>query len=93
MLSGKTAVEKLDDNNQKRLQKIAGKFLYYDRSIDPTMLTLLNSLSAVQTNPTIETAKQITQFLKYSATHPESVAEYRRSGMNLHIYLDASYIL
>ena len=56
------------------------------------MLTALNSLTAVQKNPTIETAKQITQFLNYSTTHTEAVTEYIRSGMILHIYLDASYI-
>ena len=56
------------------------------------MLMALKSLAAVQTKPKIETAKQITQFLNYSATHPDAVTEYRKSGMILHIYLDASYI-
>ena len=53
---------------------------------------VLNSLAAVQTKPKIETAKQITQFLNYSATHPDAVIEYRRSVMIIHIYLDAYYI-
>ena len=74
------------------IQKIVGKFLYYARAIDPTMLMALNSLAAVQTNPKIVTAKQITQFLNYSATHPYSITEYRKSLMILHIYSDASYI-
>ena len=56
------------------------------------MLMVLKSLAVVQTNPTIETAKQITKFLNYSATNPDAVTEYRRSGMILRIYLDASYI-
>ena len=64
MLSEKSPAEKLDEYNQKMIQKIVGKFLYYARAIDPTMLMDLNSLAAVQTNPTIETAKQITQFIK-----------------------------
>ena len=62
MLPEKSPFEKLDDNNQKRLQKIVGKFLYYSRAIDPTMLRALNSLAAVQTNPKIENSKQINQF-------------------------------
>ena len=82
----------MDEHNQKRLQKIVGKFLYYARAIDPTMLMALKSLAAVQTKPTIENAKQITQFINYSATHPDSITEYRKSGMILHIYSDASYI-
>ena len=56
------------------------------------MLMALNSLAAVQKNPTIETAKQITQFLNYITTHPDTITEYRKSGLVLHIYSDASYI-
>ena len=52
----------------------------------------LNSLAAVQTKPTIETAKQITQFLNYSVSHPDAVTECSRSVIILNIYLDASYI-
>ena len=92
MLSEKSPAEKLDDNNQKRLQKITGNFLYYARTIDPTMLMALNSLAEVNIKPKIETVKQITQFLNYSATHPDAVTEYRIIGIILHIYLYASYI-
>ena len=38
MISEKSPAEKLDDNNNKRLQKIVGNFLYYARAVDPTML-------------------------------------------------------
>ena len=48
--------------NKKILQKIVGKFLYYARAIDLTVLMALNSLAVVQTKPTLETAKQITHF-------------------------------
>ena len=56
------------------------------------MLMALNSLAAVQTNTAIETAKKITQFLNYSTTHTYAITEYRKIGMNLHIYSDAFYI-
>ena len=39
----------------------------------------LNSLAAVKTKPTIETAKQITQSLNHSATHQDAVIEYRKA--------------
>ena len=58
MLSEKAQAENLDDNNQKRLQKILGNFLYYARTIDHTILVALNSLVAVQTKQTIETANK-----------------------------------
>ena len=90
MLSENAPFEKLDENNQKRLQKIVGRFLYCDRAVDPRILIALNSLAAVQTKTKTKAAKQVTQFLNYSAIHPDTVIEYRRSGMTLRIYLDAS---
>ena len=48
MLSEKTSAEKLEENNQKRPQKIVGKLLYYSGFIDPIMLMALNSLTVVQ---------------------------------------------
>ena len=92
MLNEKKTAEELDKKNQEWLQKIVGKFLYYARVVDPTNLVALNSLAAVQKKSTIETAKQITQFLYYSTSHPDVLTEYRRSGMILHIYSDESYI-
>ena len=90
MLSEKAPAQELDEYNQKRLQKIVEKFLYYARDIYPTTLMALKSLATVQKKRTIETAKQITQFLNYSATHPDAITEYRKSGMILHTYSDAS---
>ena len=58
MISEKAPAEELDENIQKRLQKIVGKLLYYARAIYPTMLIALNSLEAVHTNPTIKSAKR-----------------------------------
>ena len=91
-LAEKASARELDESNQKRLQKIVGKFLYYARAIDPTMFVALNSLTELQSKPSIKTAKKITQFINYSATHPDAVTEYRKIGMVIHIYLDASYI-
>ena len=73
MLSEKEPAEELDENNQKRLQRIVGKFLCYDRAIGPTMLMALNSLVAVQTQPTIDTTKHITPFLNYIVSYPDAV--------------------
>ena len=65
--------EELDENNQKQLHNIVGNYLYYVRSIDPTMLIELNSLAVLQANTTTNTAKQTTQVLNYSASHPDKV--------------------
>ena len=77
----------MDENNQKQLQKIVGKFLYYAGAIDPQISMALNSLMAVYTKPTIKTANQITQF-----SNSDAVTEYIRGRIIIHIYLDASYI-
>ena len=50
----------------------------------------LNSLAVVQTKPIIDNAKQITQFINYSATHTYAITEYRKIGMIIHIYYDES---
>ena len=55
------------------------------------MLIPMSSMVEVQANLTTET-ETITKFLNYSASHPYAVTEYRRSGMILHIYSDASYM-
>ena len=52
----------------------------------------LKSLVAVQTKPKIYTTRHITKILNYRTTHPDVLTEYKRTGMMLHIYLDASYI-
>ena len=65
----------MDKDNQKLLQKIVGKSLYYARAIEPTMLMALKSLEEVQTKPTIETEK-ITQLLNYSVSYLDAVTEY-----------------
>ena len=92
MLSEKQPSEELDDNIQKRLHKLIVQLFHYNRPIDPTMLMALNSLSVVKIKPKIGIEESVTQFLNHSATHPDSEIEYRRSGMIIRIYFDASYI-
>ena len=86
ILNEKQLAEELDENKQKRIQKIVGKSLYYARAIYSTMLMAMNSLVEVQTKPTIETANKIAQLLNYSVSHPYAVTEYRGRGVLLHIY-------
>ena len=53
---------------QKRLQQANGKFLYYARGVDGTMLTPLSALASQQSKTTVNTMKQAKQFLDYAAT-------------------------
>jgi len=45
---------KLGPDGKKHIQRITGKFLYYARAIDHTMLVALNELGRQQANPTRE---------------------------------------
>jgi hypothetical protein len=82
----------LEQPQQNQLQQIVGTFLYYARAIDNTMLMALNSLASQQNKGTEHTAKQITQFLNYCATHPNASISFHKSDMVLHFYSDASYL-
>ena len=83
---------KLESSQLKRLQQIIGKFLYYARAVDPTMLVTLGDLDTAQTNGTQKTIKLLTHFLNYAATHPNATMRYSSSSMLLHVHSDASYL-
>ena len=76
------------------IQQVIGKFLYYERAIDCTMVTALNELATTQTSKTATTKimDKIIWFLDYAATHPDAKVRYHASGMVLHIQSDASYL-
>ena len=82
----------LNKDQIKRLQQIIGSILYYARAVDNTMLMTLSTLASAQANATEDTAKALTQFLNYCATHPEATIRYLASDMILHVHSDASYL-
>jgi hypothetical protein len=75
------------------LQKIMGKFLYYARAVDPTMLVTLSSLASQQTKGTERTAEDAVRFLNYCATHPETIIQYKKSDMILQCHSNVPYLL
>jgi hypothetical protein len=77
---------------QKHLQQSNGKFLYYARSVDGTMLTPLSALASQQAAPTEKTMQQAQQFRDYAATQEPAVLTYRKSGMILAAHSDAGYL-
>ena len=74
------------------VQQVVGTFLYYARSVDPTMLVAFKSIAAEQANSMEATAKLVTRMLNYTATHPEAITRYHASGMIIHIHSDASFL-
>ena len=72
----------IDDSNLlsaksiKRIQKVAGKFLYKGRTVDNTTLHALNEISIVATGATIVTMNDLKHFLDHCASHPEAQIIY-----------------
>jgi hypothetical protein len=74
----------------KFIQRLTGKFLYYARAIDNTMLHALNDIaSSKNTNQTIAA----TRFLNYAASNPNGSITYRASDMIIQADSDAAYLV
>ena len=77
---------------QTLVQKVTGKFNWYGRAVDSTLLTALSALASQQSNPTVKTMERVKQFLDYAATQEPAVTTFRKSGMVLAIHSDAGYL-
>jgi hypothetical protein len=85
-------LHKLPADKFTRLQQSIGVFLYYAQAVDSTMLVVLGTLAAEQTQATTNTTKLVAQFLDYAAIHPDASVRYFPSEMILHKHSDASYL-
>ena len=82
----------LDKEGKRYIQRANGKFLYYARGVDPTMLMPLSALASQQANPTEDTLKKAKQFLDYAASQEEAIITYSASQMILAAHSDAGYL-
>jgi hypothetical protein len=73
---------------------VCGKFLYYARAVDTTMLHTLNDL-ATQTTKRYRknNGGSIIHFLNYCATHPDAELIVRASDMVFHNHSDRAYLV
>ena len=78
---------------QTLLMKVAGKFLYYARSIDDTMMHTLNNLATAINDCTQATVEAITYFLNYCASNQNATKLYRASDMILTTDSDTAYLV
>ena len=75
------------------VQKITGKFLFYSRAIDNTMLHALNDIAIATINGTEATLAATKHFLNYAACNPNAEILYRKSDMILQTHADAAYLV
>ena len=83
----------VDAKATKRIQGIIGSLLYYARTIDNTMLTAINEISAVQAKPTQKTLAAVTKLLDYASTYSDSIIRFYASNMTLFVESDAAYLV
>jgi hypothetical protein len=83
----------LSKDDTKSLQQVCGKFLYYARTINDTMMHSLNVLATRVSNGTTKTKGAMTHFLQYCQTNPNSTKLCRACDMILTIHSDVSYVV
>eukprot|EP00536_Pseudo-nitzschia_multiseries_P010808 jgi/Psemu1/117305/gw1.343.9.1 len=81
----------LSDEEIKFIQQVTGKFLFYARAIDSTMLHALNDIASAKNNQTALAATKY--FLNYAACNPDATIIYRASDMILRVDSDAAYLV
>ena len=84
---------KLTPKEIKFIQQVTGKFLFYARAVDPTMLHALNEIAMATVNGTEATLKATVHFLNYAASNPNAKLRYIASDMVLHVDSDAAYLV
>jgi hypothetical protein len=73
------------------LQAIIGSILYYARAVDPTMLTICNTIASEQATPTEAVKAHAVRLLQYAARFPNNAIVFNESKMHLIIQADASF--
>jgi hypothetical protein len=79
-------------DEQKYVQQVTGKFNWYARGVDGTLLTPISALTAQQAKPTQTMMQRVQQFLNYAAKKEPAVTTYRASDMVLAIHSNAGYL-
>jgi hypothetical protein len=77
---------------QHELQVVIGTMLYYARTVDPSVLTVVHQLGSVQSRPTLNDIKKMERLLQYAASHQHHGIRFHASNMQLQIQSDASYL-
>ena len=80
------------DAQKHELQVVVGTLLYYARTVDPSLLTVLHQLGSVQSKPTLNDMKKMERLLQFASSHQHHGIRYHASNMQLHIQSDASYL-
>ena len=84
--------KELDAAGKKFIQQVCGKFLFYGRAVDGTILVALSAIASQQSKPTTDTMAKAKQLLDYLASQEEAILTYSASKMVLAVHSDAGYL-
>ena len=82
----------MSENENKCIQKVTGKFLFYGRAVDTIILTALISIPLQQSVPVSKTMKRVKQFLYYCASQEYAIMAFWKSDMTLAGHCYAGYL-
>jgi len=82
----------LDKHGKKFIQQVCGKFLFWGRAVDSTLLCPISAIASQTAKPTEDTMEQTLQLLDYIATQEDAVLTYSASDMKLVVHSDVSYL-
>ena len=82
----------LNKHDKKFIQKVCGKFLFYSRAVDSTILCPISAIASQSTTPTTDTMAQTKPLLNYLATQDKFVITYNHSNVIFATNSDASYL-
>ena len=67
-----------------------GVFLFYARTVNPTMFTAINKIASHQSKPTSLIKKEVERFLEYANKKSDATLRIRASNMILRCHSDGS---
>ena len=81
----------LDKKGKRFIQQVCGKFLFFGRAVDSTLLYPIIAIASQSATPTEDTMQHTQHLLDYISTQEEAVLTFNASDMKLAAHSDASY--
>ena len=77
---------------KKFIRQVCGKFLFYGRTVNSTLLMPISVIVSQSVTPTTDTLAHTSQLPDYLASQEEAVLTYECSDVKLAVHSDASYL-
>ena len=85
--------KKLDKKGKKKVQSVAGTFIYYDRAVKSPILVTLNNIGTQQADPTENAMEEVTWLMDFLHTHPNAKLRFFAGNMQLAVDSNVAYLV